>query len=149
MKIRKLNKNEKIKTNEYVIEDTRKNLYGITLNIEKIYQFTIYMDMLGMRENIKNNIIDITMSEYMEFLDKNTELISNIVNDEIQYVLDCFAMVFCTKNNFNTVKRNFYNIGYKMEDLIIFLISKNISQHLVDKFIEQIYIERSEKDDLL
>lgn len=137
MKIRKLNKNGKIKNNEYIIEDTQNNLYCITLNIEKIYQIVIYMDIVGMRENIKNNIIDINMSEYMDFLNENTELISNIIDDEIQYVLDCFSMIFCTKNdNFNAIKRNFYHIGYKMEDLIIFLISKNVSQYLVDKFIQ-------------
>lgn len=138
MKIRKLNRNEKIRTNEYVIEDIQKNLYCIKLNIDKIYQVILYMEMLGMKEEIKNNIIDTTMSKYIDFLNKNTELISNIIDDEVQYVLDCFAMVFCTENNFNTVKRNFYNIGYKMEDLIIFLISKNVSNSIIDKFIEEI-----------
>lgn len=138
MKIRKLNKNEKIKTNEYVIEDFRKNLYGIALDIDKIYTTIFYMEMIGMREDIKDNIIDTTMQKYINFLNKNTELISNIIDDEIQYVLDCFAMVFCTKTNFDTIKKNFYNIGYKMENLIIFLISKNVSENITDKFIEEI-----------
>ena len=137
MKIRKLNKNGKVRNNEYIIEDTQNNLYGITLNIEKIYQIVIYMDMAGMNENIKKNIININMSEYMDFLNENTELIDNIVDNEIQYVLDCFSMIFCTKNDdFNAIKRNFYRIGHKMEDLIIYLISKNVSQYLVNKFIQ-------------
>ena len=146
MKIRKLENKKNIKTNEYAIDSVNKELYAIQLNIDKIYTCTLYMCFKSFQEQIKKGILNTSINDFINFCCQKANLLEKILDENIQYVLDSFAMIFCTTNDtFETTKRKFYNIGYKMEDLIIYLISLNVSKELINKYMETEIKESEEK----
>lgn len=146
MKIRKLQNKKNIKTNEYAINGGNKKLYAIQLNIDKIYTCTLYMCFKGFQEQVQKGILNTSTNSFINFCCQKVNLLGKILDENIQYVLDSFAMIFCTTNDtFETTKRKFYNIGYDMEDLIIYLISLNVSKELTNTYLETEIKESGEK----
>ncbi len=137
MKIRKLENTKNTKINEYVIQGRNKELYAIQLNIEKIYTGTIYMCLKGFQKCFQKGILNTSINDIINFCNEKDSFLEKILDENIQYVLDSFAIIFCTENDtFETTKRNFYKIGYDMEELIICLISSNVSRELTNTFLK-------------
>lgn len=130
MKIRKLQIGEEIANNEYVIRSETSGLLAVTLDIGKIHKLTIGL--------IKVSLEDCGDEEEKLFCDfwvDNIEIFDDIIEKEIQYALDSMAMTFCTlKDDFKQIKRNFYNIGYRIENLIACLIWHNVGGIMVEEY---------------
>lgn len=128
MKIRKLKIGEEIEYNDYVIHSETSGLLAVTLNTEKVHKLTIDL--------IKVSLEDYEEKEkFCDFWADNIERFDDIVERQIQYTLDCMAMTFCTlKDDFKQIKRNFYNIGYRMENLIALLIWHDVGSKIVKEY---------------
>ena len=134
MTIRKLKLGEKLKEKEYVINSETSGLLAVKLNTKKIYELTLGLIGCSIEENYGIE----EKERFGNFLKDNMELLIETMEEEIEYIIDSFGMAFCTlKDDFNSIKRNFNNIGKRIENLIVFLIWKHVGTIMTGKYQEE------------
>jgi hypothetical protein len=130
MKIRTLQENEELKDNEYIIETANCSNLAIKLDKQKIHNLTYNIVTTKVSEND-----DILKS----FINKEVELFYNVIETEIQYVLDTFALVFCTvEDDLKHIRKNFYKFNNKFEKMIALLISRNVKKVIIENYKEEL-----------